>query len=111
MRELTKIRDVVSRKIEGAPHEVILVLDATTGQNAIQQARNFGQAINVTGLFIAKLDGSAKGGFILAIRDQLNLPVKFIGLGETPEDIESFDPNRFVDALFQGNVTTAPAEA
>lgn len=111
MRELTKIRDVVSRKIEGAPHEVILVLDATTGQNAIQQARNFGQAINVTGLFIAKLDGSAKGGFILAIRDQLNLPVKFIGLGETPEDIESFDPNRFVDALFQENVTTAPAEA
>ena len=101
MRELTKIRDVVARKIEGAPHEVLLVLDATTGQNAIRQAQMFSQAINVTGLVVAKLDGSAKGGFILSIREQLDLPVKFIGLGETPEDIETFDPRRFVDALFQ----------
>jgi fused signal recognition particle receptor len=100
MRELTKIRDVVAKRIDGAPHEVLLVLDATTGQNAIQQAKNFQQAINVTGLFVAKLDGSAKGGFVFAIRDQLNLPVKFIGLGETPQDIETFDPARFVDALF-----------
>src|SRR3954469_23094368 len=100
MRELTKIRDVVAKRIEGAPHEVILVLDATTGQNAILQAKNFGQAINVTGIFLAKLDGTAKGGVVLAIRDQLNLPVKFIGLGETPQDIETFDPTRFVDALF-----------
>src|SRR3954470_3536928 len=100
MRELTKIRDVVAKRIEGAPHEVLLVLDATTGQNAIAQAKNFQQAIAVTALFVAKLDGSAKAGFIFAIKDQLNLPVKFVGLGETPQDIESFDPARFVAALF-----------
>jgi fused signal recognition particle receptor len=100
MRELTKIRDVVAKRIEGAPHEVLLVLDATTGQNAIQQARHFSAAIGITGLFVAKLDGTAKGGVVIAIRDQLNIPVKFIGLGETPEDIETFDPVRFVSALF-----------
>jgi fused signal recognition particle receptor len=110
MRELTKIRDVVAKKISGAPHEVMLVLDATTGQNAIRQAQMFGQAINVTGLMVAKLDGSAKGGFVLSIRSQLKLPVKFIGLGETPEDIETFDPQRFVNALFQEQVN-APAGA
>jgi fused signal recognition particle receptor len=100
MRELTKIRDVVAKRIEGAPHEVLLVLDATTGQNAILQAKNFALAINVTGIILAKLDGSAKGGVVISIRDQLNIPVKFIGLGETPQDIETFDPQRFVDALF-----------
>jgi fused signal recognition particle receptor len=100
MRELTKIRDVVAKRIDGAPHEVLLVLDATTGQNAILQAKNFGQAINVTGIILAKLDGSAKGGVVISIRDQLKIPVKFIGLGETPQDIETFDPQRFVDALF-----------
>ncbi|HEY8667161.1 MAG TPA: signal recognition particle-docking protein FtsY [Tepidisphaeraceae bacterium] len=100
MRELTKIRDVVAKRIEGAPHEVLLVLDATTGQNAIAQAKNFGQAIGITGIILAKLDGTARGGVVIAIRDQLNIPVKFIGLGETPEDIETFDPKRFVDALF-----------
>ena len=100
MRELTKIRDVVAKRIEGAPHEVMLVLDATTGQNAVQQAKNFGQAINVSGIMLAKLDGTAKGGVVLSIKEQLNIPVKFIGLGETPEDIETFDPQRFVDALF-----------
>jgi fused signal recognition particle receptor len=102
MRELTKIRNVVSRRIENAPHEVLLVLDATTGQNAIAQAKNFGKAINVTGIMLAKLDGTAKGGMVIAIRDQLNIPVKFIGLGETPQDIETFDPQRFVEALFAG---------
>jgi fused signal recognition particle receptor len=100
MRELVKIRDVVAKRIEGAPHEVLLVLDATAGQNAIQQAKNFGQAINVTGIVLAKLDGSAKGGVVVAIREQLNIPVKFVGLGETPEDIEAFDPQRFINALF-----------
>jgi fused signal recognition particle receptor len=100
MRELTKIRDVVSKRIEAAPHEVLLVLDATTGQNAILQAQNFGKAINVTGIMLAKLDGTAKGGVVIAIRDQLKIPVKFIGLGETPQDIETFDPGRFIDALF-----------
>lgn len=101
MRELTKIRDVVAKRIPGAPHEVLLVLDATTGQNAVNQAKNFTQAIGVTGIVLAKLDGTAKGGVIFAIRDQLSIPVKFVGLGETPQDIETFDPPRFVDALFQ----------
>src|SRR6184192_3803109 len=110
MRELTKIRDVVAKRIDGAPHEVLLVLDATTGQNAIAQAINFGRAINVTGIILAKLDGTAKGGVVLAIRDQLKIPVKFIGLGETPQDIETFDPTRFVDALFgeRTPASTAP---
>jgi len=102
MRELIKIRDVVAKRIPGAPHEVLLVLDATTGQNAINQAKVFAQAIKVTGIFLAKLDGTAKGGVVIAIREQLSIPVKFVGLGETPEDIETFDPQRFVDALFQG---------
>ena len=100
MRELTKIRDVVSRKIPGAPHEVLLVLDATTGQNAINQARAFSEAIDVTGIFLAKLDGTAKGGIVVAIRNEVDLPVKFIGIGETYEDVEPFDPEQFVEALF-----------
>jgi len=100
MRELSKIRDVVAKKLPGAPHEVLLVLDATTGQNAINQARAFAEAIDVTGIFLAKLDGTAKGGVIVAIRDEVNLPVKFVGLGETYEDVEPFDPDSFVEALF-----------
>jgi fused signal recognition particle receptor len=100
MRELTKIRDVVAKRIDSAPHEVLLILDATTGQNAIRQAQEFGKAINVTGLVLTKLDGTAKGGIVIAIRDALAIPVKFIGLGETPQDIETFDPQRFVNALF-----------
>ncbi len=100
MRELTKIRDVVARKIPGAPHEVLLVLDATTGQNAINQAKVFMDAIDVTGIFLAKLDGTAKGGIVVAIRNEVNLPVKFIGLGETFEDVEPFDPENFVEAMF-----------
>ena len=100
MRELTKIRDVVARKIPGAPHEVLLVLDATTGQNAINQAKAFSAAVDVTGIFLAKLDGTAKGGIVVAIRNEVSLPVKFIGIGETYEDVEPFDPERFVEALF-----------
>ncbi len=100
MRQLTKIRNVVHKKIPGAPHEVILVLDATTGQNAINQARVFTDAIDVTGLFLAKLDGTAKGGIVVAIREQLAIPVKFIGVGETPADVEPFEPARFVEAMF-----------
>ncbi|MCS7034201.1 MAG: signal recognition particle-docking protein FtsY [Phycisphaerae bacterium] len=100
MAELTKIRNVVARRIEGAPHEVLLVLDATTGQNAILQAQHFGAAIDVTGIILAKLDGTAKGGVVIAIKDQLKIPVKFVGLGETPQDIETFDPARFIEALF-----------
>jgi len=100
MRELTKIRDVVARKIPCSPHEVLLVLDATTGQNAIAQAKIFMEAINVTGIFLAKLDGTARGGIIISIKDKLNIPVKFVGLGEKPQDIAEFDPNVFVEALF-----------
>jgi len=100
MAELTKIHNVVAKKIDGAPHEVLLVLDATTGQNGVLQARNFGAAIDVSGIILAKLDGTAKGGVVIAIKDQLDIPVKFIGLGETPQDIETFDGTRFVGALF-----------
>jgi len=100
MRQLTKIRSVLGKKIEGAPHETILVLDATTGQNAINQARIFTEATPVTGIFLAKLDGTAKGGIVVAIREQLGIPVKFIGVGERPEDVEPFEPGRFVEAMF-----------
>jgi len=100
MRELSKIRRVIEKRIPGAPHEVLLVLDATTGQNAIRQAEEFLKAVQVSGIFLAKLDGTAKGGIVIAIRHQLNLPVKFVGLGEKPEDLEPFDPEEFVEALF-----------
>ncbi|HSV27663.1 MAG TPA: signal recognition particle-docking protein FtsY, partial [Sedimentisphaerales bacterium] len=100
MDQLTKIRNVVTQKIPGAPHEVLLVLDATTGQNAIAQARMFTEAVNVTGIFLAKLDGTARGGIVVAIKDQLNIPVKFVGLGETPQDISEFEPDKFVEAMF-----------
>ena len=101
MRQLTKIRDVIARKIPDAPHEVVLVLDATTGQNAINQANVFTEAIDVTGIFLAKLDGTARGGIVVAIREQLAIPVKFIGVGETPDDVEPFEPQRFVEAMFE----------
>lgn len=100
MRQLGKIRNVVAKCIEGAPHEVMLVLDATTGQNAVAQARIFTEAIDVSGIFLAKLDGTAKGGIVIAIHEQLGIPVKLIGVGETPDDVEPFDPSRFVDAMF-----------
>jgi fused signal recognition particle receptor len=100
MRELTKIRDVVAKQIPNAPHEVLLVLDATSGQNAINQAQIFKRAIDVTGIFLAKLDGTAKGGIVIAIRDILDVPVKLVGIGERPEDVEPFDPDSFIDALF-----------
>ncbi len=100
MRQLTKIRDITSRRIPGAPHEVLLVLDATTGQNAVRQAQEFARAIKVTGIFLAKLDGTAKGGVVIAIHEATKIPVKFIGVGETPEDVEPFDPENFVEALF-----------
>ncbi|MFH1109236.1 MAG: signal recognition particle-docking protein FtsY [Planctomycetota bacterium] len=100
MRELGKIQKVVQRRIPGAPHEVLLVLDATIGQNALNQARQFSQHVSITGIFLAKLDGSAKGGVVVGIRDQLTVPVKFVGLGETPADIEPFDPAVFAEAMF-----------
>lgn len=100
MKELEKIRRVIGKRIPGAPHEVLLVLDGTTGQNAIQQAEQFRKLIDVTGLFVTKLDGTAKGGAIIGIRDQIRIPIKFIGVGEKPSDIETFDAEAFVDALF-----------
>jgi len=134
MRQLTKIRAVIGKQIAGAPHETILVLDATSGQNALRQAQEFSAALSVeergtkttdrsvaadkgasddprsalraprspglTGIFLAKLDGTAKGGIVVAIRSATDIPVKFVGVGETPDDIEAFDPESFVEALF-----------
>ena len=100
MMELQKIARVMGRELPGAPHEVLLVLDATTGQNAINQAKAFTKAIDVTGIFLAKLDGTAKGGIVVAIRNEVSLPVKFVGIGETYEDVQPFDPDGFVEALF-----------
>jgi len=100
MRELGKIRKVLAKQVPGAPHEVLLVLDATTGQNAIAQAREFRAATDVTGIFLAKLDGTAKGGIVLAIKQDLGIPVKFVGLGETADDVTPFDADTFVEALF-----------
>ncbi|HRX84158.1 MAG TPA: signal recognition particle-docking protein FtsY [Phycisphaerae bacterium] len=100
MRELGKIQKVVQKKIPGAPHEVLLVLDATIGQNAVIQAQQFSEHVTVSGIVLAKLDGSAKGGIVIGIRDQLQVPVKFVGLGETADDLEPFDPQQFVEALF-----------
>ncbi|MFZ4431015.1 MAG: signal recognition particle-docking protein FtsY [Phycisphaerales bacterium] len=99
MRQLTKIRSVAARQIEGAPHETLLVLDATSGQNALRQAEEFNKAAGVTGIFLSKLDGTAKGGIVIAIRETTSIPVKYIGLGETPDDVQPFDPGAFVDAL------------
>ena len=101
MRQLEKIKSVTSKKIEGAPHEVLLVLDATQGQNGLTQAKRFAESIDVTGIFLAKLDGTARGGIVFAIEDELDIPVKFIGIGERPEDVEPFDPETFVDALIE----------
>lgn len=104
MDQLTKIRRVVEKQIPSAPHEVILVLDATAGQNALRQAEGFAEAAGVTSIFLAKLDGTARGGMVVAIREQTNLPVKLIGVGETPDDVEPFDPERFVEAMFEESV-------
>jgi fused signal recognition particle receptor len=101
MRELEKIHRIVSKQIDGAPHEVLLVLDATTGQNAITQAEQFTKAVKCSGIILAKLDGTAKGGAIFSIKKKLGLPVKFIGVGEKLEDMEVFDPESYVAALFE----------
>ena len=100
MDQLSKIRRVIDKQIPGGPHETLLVLDATSGQNALRQAEEFDAAAGVTGIFLSKLDGTARGGIVVAIREATNIPVKFIGLGETPEDVEVFDPERFVEAMF-----------
>src|SRR5204863_4717726 len=102
MEELAKIRRVVEGKLEGAPHETLLVIDATTGQNGIRQAQLFGEAVEVTGVALTKLDGSAKGGVALAIAHELGLPVKLVGVGEGLDDLRPFDADDFARALVSG---------
>ncbi|TWI55129.1 signal recognition particle-docking protein FtsY [Halalkalibacter nanhaiisediminis] len=101
MNELEKVKRIIEREVPGAPHEVLLVLDATTGQNAMSQAKTFGQSTDVSGIVLTKLDGTAKGGIVLAIRHELDIPVKFIGLGEKVDDLQPFDAEQFVYGLFK----------
>ncbi|MFM9332276.1 signal recognition particle-docking protein FtsY [Paenibacillus mesotrionivorans] len=110
MEELNKIFRVIKREIPDAPHEVLLVLDANTGQNALQQARLFGDKSGVTGLVLTKLDSTSKGGIVIAIRQEMNIPVKLVGLGEKMTDLQDFDSEQFVLALFAGLVTELPEE-
>ena len=102
MEQLSKIRRVVSKLIPDAPHEVLLVVDATAGQNGISQAQGFSQAVQCSGIVLAKLDGTAKGGVVIPIRQKFGIPVKFVGVGEKPEDLAVFDSNQYVAALFEG---------
>jgi fused signal recognition particle receptor len=102
MDELAKIRRVVTREVPGAPQEVLLVLDATTGQNGVSQARTFGQAVGVTGVAVTKLDGTARGGVVVAVRHELGLPIRYIGVGEGIGDLRPFDPDEFVAGLLDG---------
>jgi len=103
MKEISKVRKVIEKEIPEAPHEVLLVLDATTGQNAISQARIFGEATGVTGIVLTKLDGTAKGGIVIAVAKELNIPVKFVGIGEGMEDLRAFSPEVFAQALFDND--------
>ena len=105
MKQLTKIRSVMSKLVPDAPHEVLLVLDATSGQNGISQAKGFSEAVQCTGLVLAKLDGTAKGGVVIPVRRHFELPVKFIGVGEQLDDLAVFEADRFVDALFSETAT------
>ena len=100
MAELNKIHKVIGKRLEGAPHESLLVLDATTGQNGLSQASKFSEAVGCTGIVLAKLDGTAKGGVVVAIRQQMGIPVKYVGVGEQIDDLQLFSPDEFVDALF-----------
>ena len=101
MEEMKKIHRVIGREIPGAPHETLLVLDGATGQNALSQARLFKESAGVTGIALTKLDGTAKGGIVVAVSHEFGLPVRFIGVGEGIDDLREFEPNEFVDALFQ----------
>ncbi|MEK3952998.1 signal recognition particle-docking protein FtsY [Psychrobacillus sp. FSL K6-1464] len=110
MNELEKIHRVISREIPNAPHEVLLALDATTGQNALVQAQTFKEVTNVTGIVLTKLDGTAKGGIVLAIRNKLHIPVKFVGLGEQMDDLQPFDAEKYVYGLFADGLDLEEAE-
>jgi fused signal recognition particle receptor len=103
MEELKKVKRVLGKAIDGAPHQVWLVLDATTGQNALPQARAFKEAVQATGVILAKLDSSARGGMAFAIHAELGLPILFVGLGEQPQDLQPFDPDGFVDGLLNNS--------
>lgn len=100
MNELAKIDRVISRELPSANRETLLVLDSTTGQNAVNQAKEFKNAADITGLVLTKLDGTAKGGIVFSIKNELNIPVKYIGVGEQIDDMEKFDANDFINALF-----------
>jgi fused signal recognition particle receptor len=102
MQELGKIRRVIAKQIPDAPHETLLVIDATAGQNALSQAKGFKEAAACTGIVLAKLDGSARGGVVVPVAEQFGLPVKFVGLGESADDLEPFQPERFLEALLDG---------
>ncbi|MET3505072.1 signal recognition particle-docking protein FtsY [Halalkalibacter oceani] len=110
MKELEKVKRVIEREVPGAPHEVLLVLDATTGQNAMSQAKTFGETTEVSGIVLTKLDGTAKGGIVLAIRHELDIPVKFIGLGEKMDDLQPFQAEQFVYGLFKDILEAEQAE-
>ncbi|WP_108669726.1 signal recognition particle-docking protein FtsY [Peribacillus acanthi] len=110
MKELEKVKRVIEKEVPGAPHEVLLALDATTGQNALIQAKTFKEATNVTGIVLTKLDGTAKGGIVLAIRNELGIPVKFVGLGEKMDDLQEFDPEKYVYGLFADLVDVEDTE-
>src|SRR5258706_9890974 len=101
MQELQKLHRVIGKQLPGAPHEVLLVLDATTGMNALAQAREFNKAVPLSGLIVTKLDGTSKGGMVVAIQKELGLPIKFVGLGEQADDLQAFDPKQFAEALFE----------
>jgi fused signal recognition particle receptor len=100
MEEVKKMKRIIGRECPGAPHEILLVLDATTGQNAISQAKLFNEAIGVTGIVLTKLDGTAKGGIIIGITQELSIPIRFIGIGEGIDDLREFNASEFVQALF-----------
>ena len=104
MKELEKINKVIGNLIEGAPHETLLVIDATTGQNGISQAKSFKEITNITGIVLTKLDGTAKGGIVLAIKEDVNIPVKYVGLGEKMEDLIPFDIENYIYGLFKDMV-------
>jgi len=101
MQELQKVHRVIGKQLDGAPHEVLLVLDATTGMNALTQAREFHKAVPLSGLIVTKLDGTSKGGMVVAIQKELGIPIKFVGLGEKADDLQPFDPKQFAQALFE----------
>jgi len=105
MEELGKVRRVIAREVAGAPHETLLVLDATTGQNAVAQARTFAEAVGVTGIIVTKLDGTARGGVAIGVRQEIGVPLRYVGVGEGVEDLRPFDAHQFVVALLETDST------